>query len=273
MCLYNNSQALLMKELSIRVFGTGDYDCTIIVCKNPHLLALLCCLESKTSISSPYPPGTNFYYPIDSGSKFRRVTIKSHQIEDGFSSYWYNEIKGSRSSICTSWKSASLFEEKAILAKDQKSDDWINQRDVPKPSLKKHSGQKFPTIVSTRKDFEYWLNKQNIDGSSLMELLGFNDFEEFKSRINFLPARSVKSYDDDNYIWINSIPDTIDNKKHIILLSSNSSRFEEFNSEISELYLHTENKKIWKFEELPHDLKVSAEKCSITTPISIWSIK
>lgn len=273
MRMYKNSQALLIKELSTRTFGNGEYDCAIIVCKNPQLLALLCCLESRKFISTPYPSGTNFYYPIDTGSKFRRVTIKSYQTEGGISSYWYNEIKGSKSSICTSWKSASLFEKKAILAKDQKSDDWISQRDVPKSRLKKHSGQKFPTIISTRRDFEYWLNKQNSDGSSFMELLGFENFEEFKSRINFLPIRSVKSSDDDNYIWINSIPDTIENKKHIILLSPNSSRFEEFNSEISDLYLHTENKKIWKLEELPHELKTPAEKCSVTTPISIWSIR
>lgn len=273
MCLYKNSQALLIKELSIRIFGTGEYDCAIIVCKNPQLLALLCCLESRKLISSPYSPGTNFYYPIDSGSKFRRVTIESHHIDDGISSYWYNEINGTRSSICKSWKSASLFEKKAVLAKDQKSEDWISQRDVPKSRLKKHSGQKFPTIISTRRDFEYWLNKQNRDCSSFMELLGFESFEEFKSQINFLSIRSVKSSDDDNYIWINSIPDTIENKKHIILLSSNSSRFEEFNSEISDLYLHTENKKIWKLEELPQDLKTPAERCSVTTPISIWSIR
>ena len=97
--------------------------------------------------------------------------------------------------------------------------------------------------------------------------------EDFKRQIKFLAIRDFKSSFDNNYIWINSIPESIDNDKHIIFISPNSGRFEDFNSEISELYLHTENKRIWSLDELPYDLKNLAEKCSITMPVSIWSIK
>ncbi|MGR6781770.1 hypothetical protein [Moritella viscosa] len=273
MYLYNNNQTKLIKELSYSTFSSGEYDCIIMLCKNPQLLSLLCCFDSKTTISSPYPSGTNFYYPIGAGNKFRRITIKSYQTENGLPSYWYEEVNGARLSVCRTWKSAAQFESNAILAKDQDSLDWVRQRDVSNTKLSKHSGQNFPEIVSTRRDFEYWLNENIGDNKSLLTKFGFKDFEEFKDAVNFLSPRSVKLSQENNYIWINSIPDSIANKKHIIFLSQDSSRLEEFNSDINELYLHTENKKIWKLNELPEGLQLTAKKCSATTPISIWSIR
>ncbi len=267
-----NHQESLIRNISNLTFNLGKFDCVIVVSKNPQLLSLLCCLEAKKTISSPYPSGTNFYYPIEAGKTFRRVRISSYQTENGCSSYWYEEVKGTNFSVCRAWKSATEFEKNAILAKDQDSTDWIRQRNVSHTKLSKHSGQNFPQIVSTLRDYEYWLNEEINDNKSLLSLFGFKNYEEFKGIVNFLSPRSVNSSHGNNYIWINSIPDSIANKKHIVFLSPNSSRLEEFNADINELYLHTENKKIWKLDELPQILQLPAKKCFVTTPISIWSI-
>ncbi len=268
-----NYQENLIRTISNFTFNSGEFDCVIVISKNPQLLSLLCCLEAKKSISSPYPSGTNLYYPVEAGKSFIRITVSSYQTENGLSSYWYEEVKGTTFSVCRTWKSAEEFENNAILAKDQESTDWIRQRNVSNTKLSIHSGLKFPEIVSTIRDYEFWLNEDINGNKTLLSLFGFKNFEEFKGKINFLAPRSVKSSHGNNYIWINSIPDVIANKKHIVFLSPNSSRLEEFNSDINDLFLHTENKKIWKLDELPQSLQIPAKKCSVTTPISIWSIQ
>jgi len=270
----DNYQIALIKELTNRVFSTGGFDCAIVLAKNPQLLSLFSCLVSKVILKSPYPPGTNFYYPISRDGKYRRITILSHQVESGLSSYWYKEANGTKGSECKSWKTLENFEKKAILAKDQESVDWIEQRDVSGANLSKHCGQSFPEIVSTRRDFEYWLSEDiNDNNKSLLNLLGFKNFEEFNGAVNFLSPRSMKLSKEKNYIWINSIPELIDNKKHIVLLSPSSTRFEEFNFDINELYLNTETIRTWSLDELPEGLRMVAKRCSATTPISIWSTK
>ena len=268
-----NYQETIIRTISDLTFNRGQFDCVIVISKNPQLLSLLCCLEAKKTISSPYPEGTNFYYPIDDGKTFRKVRIISYQIENGLPSYWYEEANGIKDPLCRAWKSAKEFESTAVLAKDQDSNDWVRQKNVSNSKLSTHIGQSFPEIVSTRRDFEYWLHEDINSNSTLLTQFGFKDFEEFKRAVNFISPRTVKLTQEKNYIWINSIPDLIANKKHIVFLSPNSSRFEEFNSDINELYLHTENKKIWTLDELPQSLQILAKKCSVTTPISIWSIQ
>lgn len=268
-----NYQETLIRTISDLTFNLGQFDCVIVISKNPQLLSLLCCLKAKKTISPPYPAGTNFYYPIDDGKTFRKVKVSSYQIEKGLPSYWYEEANGIKDPLCRAWKSAEEFESTAVLAKDQDSNDWVRQNNVSNTKLNIHIGQSFPEIVSTRRDFEYWLHEDINNNSTLLTQFGFKDFEEFKRAVNFISPRTVKLTQEKNYIWINSIPDLIANKKHIVFLSPNSSRLEEFNSDINELYLHTENKKIWKLDELPQSLQLPAKKCSVTTPISIWSIQ
>jgi hypothetical protein len=103
-------------------------------------------------------------------------------------------------------------------------------------------------------------------------LLGINCLVDLKSAIRFTSENKVDLEHDKNRVWINTVPDRIDNN-NIVLLSTAHSRFVEFKSEIESLFIRTESAEALQFDELPQNLKSIVEITSGTNPLSIWRVR
>lgn len=263
-------QVGLIKELVTSTFKQQKFSCVILVCKNPKLLSLLCCEFAKTKISSPYPAGTNLYFPINGTNKYGRVKIReTTEIGGGI---WYKfAIRRGNNPICEQFNRQDDFEKKAKLARDQQDTDWIDRNNVAVDNIQTHSGTFFPTIISQFRNFEEAIY-QEVEGSTLKSLLGFDSLADLKSAIRFTAENKVDLEHDKNRVWINTVPDRIVNN-NIVLLSTAHSRFVEFKSEIESLFIRTESAEVVQFEELPQNLKSIVESTSGTNPLSIWRVR
>ncbi|MBY8317174.1 hypothetical protein KW543_15580 [Vibrio fluvialis] len=263
-------QAELIRELTLRTFNTGEFGCVFVVCKNPELMSLLSCIYSKSSITKPYSPGTNLYIPVEGKSTYRRVKVCRIESIMGVNGYYYEECKGTKSSVCTSWKPAQYFESHTLIAKDQQDSEWIYKRDIRENKLDIYSGKTFPTIVSTRNEFENTLNIEIEAGNKLIDELGFSSYSEFINGTNFISRIFNIPKEQRKLIWINSIPDSLLNRNQIVYISPFSYKFDELKYDIKDLALHSDGLKTYKYKDLPNNLATLAKKYSSTTSISIW---
>ncbi len=263
-------QVGLVKELVQSIFKHQQFSCAILVCKNPKLISLLCCEFAKTKLSSPYPAGTNLYYPIDGSNKYSKVKIQETTEIGG--DIWYKfALRQGNNPICEQFNRLDDFDKKAKLARDQEDTDWIDRNNVAVDNIQTHSGTFFPTIISQFRNFEEAIYEE-IEGSTLKSLLGIDSLVDLKSAIRFTSESKVDLEHDKNRVWINTVPDRIDNN-NIVLLSAAHSRFVEFKSEIESLFIRTESAEVLQFEELPQNLKSIIEITSGTNPLSIWRVR
>lgn len=263
-------QVDLVKEIVHFIFKKQEYSCAILVCKNPKLISLLCCEFAKTKLLSPYPVGTNLYYPIDGTNKYSKVKIQETTEIGG--DIWYKfALRRGNNPICEQFNRVDDFEKKAKLARDQEDTDWINRNNVAIDNIQTHSGTFFPTIISQLRDFEEVIHKE-VEGSTVKSLLDIESLVDLKSAIRFTSESKVDLKHDKNRVWINTVPDRIDNN-NIVLLSTGNSRFAEFKSEIESLFSRTESAEVLQFEELPKNLKSLVEITSVTNPLSIWRVR
>ncbi|MDW5286358.1 hypothetical protein R6Y90_15445 [Alteromonas macleodii] len=263
-------QVELVKELVKSIFKYQHFSCAILVCKNPKLISLLCCEFAKTELSSPYPAGTNLYYPIDGTNKYSRVKIQETTEIGGDIWYKFASRRGNNP-ICEQFNRLDDFNNKAKLARDQEDADWIDRNNVSADSIQTHSGTFFPTIISQFRGFEEVFHEE-IEGSTLNKLLGINCLVDLKCAIRFTSENKVDLEHDKNRVWINTVPERIDNN-NIVLLSTAHSRFVEFKSEVESLFIRTESAEAVQFDELPQDLKSIVEITSGTNPLSIWRVR
>lgn len=263
-------QVELVKELVHLTFKVQEFDCIFILCKNPQLFALLCCEFARTEISSPYPVGTNFYFPVKDTNKYRKVKI--FDTVKMYGETWYEFLlRQGKSQVCHEFKKLSDFESNAILARDQDSNDWIDGNNVPAEYVHAHSGTNFPTVVSQFRSFKEVINEK-IDTSTLGKLMGVESVEDLKTKVKFIPENKIDLEKDKNLIWINTIPYNVDNS-NIVLLSPTYSRYLESKSDIENLFVRTESAKIVCFDELPYKLSNLIEITSVINPLSIWRVK
>lgn len=257
----------LLKEIAKHTFVEETYSCVFLLCKNPKLYSLLCCEFAKTKLSSPYPVGTHFYYPIKGTNKYRKVRIC--EVMDMYGGIWYKfESRQGKSEICYGSKRLEDFESIAILAQDQESDEWIQENNVQSTYLHSHSGTFFPTIVSQFRDFENVLSEK-IDDSTLSEILGVNTLDDLKNKIKFISESKIERGRDRHFVWVNMVPYQIENH-NIVLLSPTHNRFSEFKTDIENLFLRTDSVKVYTIDDLSPKLSHSVCLTSATNPVSIW---
>ncbi|ELI5719045.1 hypothetical protein KW493_06270 [Vibrio fluvialis] len=260
----------LLKELTKLTFVEEAYSCVFLLCKNPKLYSLLCCEFAKTELSSPFPVGTHFYYPIKDSNKYRKVIIC--EVMDMYGCTWYKFAwRQGSSEICYESKRVEDFESIAILAQDQESDDWIQGNNVSSNYLHSHLGTSFPTIVSQFREFENVLSVK-VDGSTLCQLLDVNTVDDLKNKVNFISENKIKPDSNRHLVWVNTVPYKIENY-NIVLLSPTHSRFPEFKTDIENLFLRTDSVKVYKIEELSPNLSHSVILTSATNPVSIWGLQ
>ena len=261
-------QVELVKELVRYTFKEKAYSCVFLLCKNPKLYSLLCCEFAKIELKSPYPAGTNFYYPISKTNKLRKVKIC--EVFDMGGQYWYKfEYRQGKNEVCYQSKRLVDFESLAKLAHDQESNDWIEGNNISIENAKIHLGVSFPTVVSQFRDFDSVINV-DLEGTILKESLGVNELDDLKRNVKFTSPSKIDVSIDKQLIWLNTIPPIVENN-NIVLLSASNSKYSEFKIDIESLFISTTNIQVVKFNELVPKLAELVDVTSAINPLSVWS--
>lgn len=254
-------------NLTKETFLNETFSCVFVICKNPELHSLLCCGFAKTVLKSPFPSGTNFYLPIENSNKLRKVKI--YEVLEMNEERWYkfNQQQG-KGEVCARWQRIEDFEASAILAKNQSSSNWFKENNVTTEKAQRHSGVSFPTVVSHFKGFDEVVDEE-IEDYSLQQWLNVTDIADLRNKINFVSGKNVDQVNDRHIIWVNTIPNKIENH-NIVLLSPTHSRFSEFKTDIDSLFLRTKSLRVLQGNDLPERLHELITSTAITNPISVW---
>lgn len=266
------SQSELIELVVQRTFIEKTYNYVFLTFHNAQLASLLACVFSMVEIKAPFSKGLNCYLPSGEGELFLKVKINNLDGEY----YSFFQKKG-KQPVAKSLKKRDVFERECIVAAEQEDDQWIFGKNISRKFIKRHPGCIYPTIVGSSRSslgFSSYLKLLELrfsETKTLGEKLSISG-EEFKDKIKFLSPSKYFESDSDNFIWVNRVPQVIDDKRHIIFLSPDYYRFSEFDYELGELFQSKSTIHCLKEGELDGSFRKVYEKFCNYVHCSIWKV-
>lgn len=258
-------QYQLLYTLAKHLFIDGNFKCVALISKTPYLAALTACHGSRIEILPPYEPDTCLLLPYEENSnKYVHAVIQNTENIDGQEYYWYIFRKQRSNSDFKPVKYAkpkSYIEKYGKFFPHQSSQNWLGRQDILLEEVCNLNNSIYPILIGQdiKSKVNYWkkvpLGMSNMPKLSMESILDLSSFSSKLSEINTYSPKNIVCKKYHNQIWINDVPECIDNGRFLILISPAHNRYQDLIQQVNDLYAN--NRLIFiNDNQIPSQLKM-----------------
>jgi len=258
-------QYQLLYTLAKHLFIDGNFKCVALISKTPYLAALTACHGSRIEILPPYEPDTCLLLPYaDNSNKYVHAVIQNTENIDGQECYWYIFRKQRSNSDFEPVKYAkpkSYIEKYGKFFPHQSSENWLGRQDILLEEVCNLNNSIYPILIGQdiKSKVNYWkkvpLGMLNMPKLSMESILDLSFFSSKLSEINTYSPKNIDCKKYQNQIWINDVPECIDNGRFLILISPTHNRYQDLIQQVNDLYAN--NRLIFiNDNQIPSQLKM-----------------
>ncbi|ENX33407.1 MULTISPECIES: hypothetical protein [Acinetobacter] len=239
-------QYQLLYALSKSLFVDNEFKCIAIISKTPYLTALAACHGAKIEIKPPYAPNTCLLLPCEKDNKkYVHAVIDNTEDFDGQKYYWYRYRKVRSNSISEPVRYAkpSIYLEKyGKIFPHKTPQNWLGKHDISSDDIRNLTNSFYPALIGhdAKAKLDYWKKVPLFIPSTLkltMECL--LNLSSQNGKFSDINAYSPKSFDFKRFesqIWINDVPENIEQGRFLIILSPTHNRYQDLISQVNDLY-------------------------------------
>lgn len=239
-------QYQLLYTLAKNLFVDGDFKCVALISKTPYLAALTACHGSKIEIQPPYESDTCLLLPYEENSnKYVHAVIQNTEDIKGQECYWYIFRKQRSNSDFEPVKHAkpkSYIEKYGKIFPHQTPQNWLGRQDIFLEEVYNLTNSIYPVLIGhdIKSKINYWkkvpLGISNMPQLTMESILGLSFLNSKLTEINAYSPKNINHRKYQNQIWINDVPECVDNGRFLILISPTHNRYQDLISQVNDLY-------------------------------------
>lgn len=239
-------QYQLLYTLTKNLFVDGDFKCVALISKTPYLAALTACHGSKIEIQPPYESDTCLLLPYEENSnKYVHAVIQNTEDIKGQECYWYIFRKQRSNSDFEPVKHAkpkSYIEKYGKIFPHQTPQNWLGRQDIFLEEVYNLTNSIYPVLIGhdIKSKINYWkkvpLGISNMPQLTMESILGLSFLNSKLTEINAYSPKNINHRKYQNQIWINDVPECVDNGRFLILISPTHNRYQDLISQVNDLY-------------------------------------
>lgn len=239
-------QYQLLHTLAKHLFIKGDFKCAVLISKTPYLAALTACHGSRIEILPPYEPDTCLLLPYEENSnRYVHAVIQNTEDIKGQEYYWYIFRKQRSNSDFVPVKYAkpkSYIEKYGKIFPHQSPQNWLGRQDILLDEVYNLTNSIYPVLIGhdIKSKINYWkkvpLGMKNMPKLTMESILGLSFSSSKLAEIKTYSPKNIICKKYQNQIWINDVPECIDNGRFLILISPTHNRFQDLIYQVNDLY-------------------------------------
>ena len=262
-------QYQLLYTLSKSLFVDRNFKCVALVSKTPYLTALTACHGAKIEIQPPYAPETCLLLPDGNDSKkYVHAVIDGTEYFDEEKYYWYTyrKVRSNSNSEPIRYAKPSIYIEKyGKIFPHETPPTWLGKKDITSDDVYNLTNSSYPALIGhdAKAKLNYWkkvpLGIPSDPQLSMEYLLNLSSQSSKFSEINTYSPKSFNFKGFETQIWINQVPESIEQGHFLIILSPTHNRYQDLISQVNNIYA---NNRLTSVE--PHRIPSDLTKLGIT---------
>lgn len=239
-------QYQLFYTISRKLFIEEEFKCIAILSKNPYLTALIACHGAKIDICPPYMSGTCILLPEKDRSKgYFHAVIDETVFFENEKFYYFRRYKPRANSALKperqAWKS-SYIESEGRVFPYQLEKEWLGKRNIIEEDLVNLTNSYFPVIIGrdAKSKIDYWKKIQlDIEPFPTVSMENLLNISTKSNTLNVLNVYTPQGFNKKKYkkqIWVNEVPENIEEGQYLIIISPFNCNFEDLISQINQFY-------------------------------------
>ena len=263
-------QYQLIYTLSKNLFLDKKFKCVALVSKTAYLTVLAACHGAKVEILPPYEQGTCLLLPKqDKSNQYIHAVIDETDNSLGNESfYWYKYRRARSNSTCDPGREAkpcSYIEQFGKIFPYETPENWLGKHDITSDNVNNLNNSSYPALIGhdAKTKLDYWKSVPlGISSNPQLSMENLLNLSSQNSRFSIINTYSPKSFNFKKFesqIWINEVPESIEQGRFLIILSPTHRRYQDLISQVNNIYAINR-----LFPVEPHNIPSDLKKLGIT---------